>query len=291
MLSLVFISDYMTLKGFNVFQFQILSEKFQDLAFGTCLLQLSYLTRANLGSILQTGLFKLLLPRVVWKRRLSGYLLFRYAPVLVGFWFLGQLVLAAVLEFSKPFAELRACCLSFLFQFYNCLLYRVSRFENSSTNCFASGLSLFSGYELSQEMLFTGSSPFAIGCSMLYFSAVKQSQPTMDFDPFFATSTLPFDILVFPTCTLTNMYSSSDRGRLLKATNLSLSIFFTTTQCSPMIFFSSSTAKIEIGDPVSIIALNLLPHIRPSIMNGLTLLPSTCSTISSSSSSSESSDT
>ena len=65
LLSLVFISDYMTLKGFNVFQFQILSEKFQDLASGTCLLQLSYLTRANLGSILQTGLFKLLLPRVV----------------------------------------------------------------------------------------------------------------------------------------------------------------------------------------------------------------------------------
>ena len=48
------------------------------------------------------------------------------------------------------------------------------------------------------------------------------------------------------------------------------------TQCFAMIFVKSSLAKMERGDPVSMmIALSLLPRFRPSIMNGCTAaLPS-----------------
>ena len=92
----------------------------------------------------------------------------------------------------------------------------------------------------------------------------------IDLAPFFATSTLAFDFLVFANWMLTNMYTNNGSGRRLKSTYLSPSIMsLTTTHRFPIILLSSSIANIETCDPVSIMALSLLPHIEPSISNGL----------------------
>ena len=63
------------------------------------------------------------------------------------------------------------------------------------------------------------------------------------------------------------MCSNSGKGCLLKTTYLSSPIIsLTTTQCFPFMHPNSSTSKTEPSNPVSLIAWNLFPHIRTSII-------------------------
>ena len=141
---------------------------FRDLASGAYLLRLGYSLRAHLRLNLQPVLFTVITTGFM---KLSSFMLFTVSICPCSSIFLNFLIYLFLQLYWNSWPFLLSYSRTVLYFYFKFIFqrYRVSWIDLETLQLFvlASRHSLFSGSVLSQKILFTEFSPFAIGCSIL----------------------------------------------------------------------------------------------------------------------------